>query len=166
MDSLRDEQVRSFPQKTNAKKSILNLKYVFFLSLSAKLFFRPLRRGRRGRDADHAELHNGTDDGGTIGGKIRKLIYLLTCLMDIEEKKFVWEIRGLKQSCVRSVYNHGYHVYDLLVRPLNASFVHVQTLKEPLLHCLDIYLECLPFLKFSASRHSQYFLPFSRLTYS
>ncbi len=68
--------------------------------------------------------------------------------MDIEEKKFVWEIRGLKQSCVRSVYNHGYHVYDLLVRPLNASFVHVQTLKEPLLHCLDRYLECIPFLEF------------------
>ncbi len=87
--------------------------------------------------------------------------------MDVEEKKFVWEIRGLKQSCVRtSVYNHGYHVYDLLVRPLNASFVHVQTLKEPLLHCLDRYLECIPFLEFSASRHSQYFLPFSRLTYS
>ncbi len=47
-----------------------------------------------------------------------------------------------------SVYNHGYHVYNLLVRPLNASFVHVQTLKEPLLHCLDRYLECIPFLEF------------------
>ena len=69
-----------------------------------------------------------------LAAKLENLYISLTvtvyaCCNEYRRKEICVGNTGIEAE-LGSVYNREYHVYNLLVRPLNASFVHVQTLKS------------------------------------